>query len=342
MKEKMLAYKKMHSYIKDIENIVFALVVLFLFFIPNIFGSYQVDSFTYYLTSVLLGLSVTLVWGITGIFSFGQAAFFGISAYAYGIIGRLIGKDNITPLVLIIAVIISIVFAAIVGYFMFYGGINDVFVGLITMCITIALETFMGQTSGKEWKIGDVKLGGYNGLSKIPSLYIGDYKLSGEVYYYVVFGVVLITAIAIKKLMKSNTGYSLIAIRENRTRSELFGYDIKKIQMLVFAAGGGLAGLAGVLYAAWGNYITPSSMSLDSSTIPVVLVAAGGRKNVTATMIFVFFYYWLSRKLSSSGSQYALVILGLLLVLVILFVPDGLIASLFTKVNKMLKRGCED
>lgn len=315
------------------ENVAAALMLLFLVCVPVLLGSYQTNSYTYYLTCVILSFSITLIWGFTGIFSFGQAAFLGISGYAYGILAQLFGAKSLTPAAAVLALCIATIVAGIIGYFMFYGGINDVFVGLITLCITLTLQTFMGQTSGNQWHIGKVRLGGYNGLTKIPMLQFGDMKFDPVKFYYFVLAVTAVLYLALRYIQRSGIGYSLIAIRENRQRSELFGYNIKLIQTLVFAAGGALAGLSGILYAAWGNYITPASMSLEASTIPVILVAAGGRKNVTAAMLFSFFYYWISRTLSATGSQYALIILGVFLILVILFVPEGFLALAFQKLD---------
>ena len=320
------------------ENITAGAALIYLLIIPFLVGAYKASSYTYYLTCIILTLSVTLVWGYTGIFSFGQGAFFGIGGYAYGIIMQMIGKNEWSVPVALVAVIISGLVAAMIGYFMFYGGINDVFVGLITMCITIALTTFMGQTSGEQWKIGGVSLGGYNGLSGVPSIQLGTKKLTTNGMYYFVLFIMIFIYLFLRRFLKTREGYSLIAIRENRERSELLGYNINLTQSMVFGVGGMIAGLGGVLYASWGNYITPDSMSLASSTIPVVLVAAGGRKNATAAMIFTFIYYFISRRLSATGSQYTLVFLGVFLILVILIVPDGLLYTVFQKIDQKIKK----
>lgn len=320
------------------ENIISVILILAAALLPTFMSAYKVSVYSYFYTTALMGLSIALIWGYTGIFSFGQAAFFGIGGYTYGILAKLWGNTALTPVALLIGVALAALVAAILGYFMFYGGINDVFVGLITMCFTIALATFMGQTAGSQWKIGDVALGGFNGLTKIPTLYFGDFKCDKLAFYYVTFIVLAAVYIALRVLKRTKVGYALLAIRENRTRSELFGYNVKKIQVIVFTVGGAIAGLAGVLYAAWGNYITPSNLGLDASTLVVVLVAAGGRKNPTAVLIFSVAYSIIANQLSSSGSQFALIILGLILILVILFVPNGIIASLFDICDRSFAR----
>lgn len=320
------------------ENLVSLIMIIIGALLPVFMNAYKVSVFSYFYTTALMGLSIALIWGYTGIFSFGQAAFFGIGGYTYGILAKLWGNTALTPLALLIGVALAALVAAILGYFMFYGGINDVFVGLITMCVTIALSTFMGQTAGSQWKIGDVALGGFNGLTKIPTLYIGSFKCDKVAFYYITLICLAAVFIGLRVLKRTKVGYSLLAIRENRTRSELFGYNVQKIQVAVFTVGGAIAGLAGVLYAAWGNYITPSNLGLDASTLVVVLVAAGGRKNPTAALLFSIVYCIIANQLSSSGSQFALIILGLILILVILFVPNGIFASLFDGIDKLFAR----
>lgn len=104
------------------ENLAALIMLGFLFLVPVLLGAYQTNSYTYYLTCILLSFSVTLVWGVTGIFSFGQAAFLGIGGYAYGIIARLLEGSFSTPVAAVLAILISAAAAGCVGYFMFYGG----------------------------------------------------------------------------------------------------------------------------------------------------------------------------------------------------------------------------
>lgn len=318
------------------ENI-FALVLFIVgLLLPVFLEGYQLSVYSYYIAMTILALSITLVWGYAGIFSFGQAAFMGMGAYIYGIVGKAIENKAFTPLAMLIAIIVMMIVGAVLAYLIFYGGVNDVFVGLITMCIGIALETFMGQTAGNQWKIFGVKLGGYNGMTKIPMLHFGSYKLTDVTFYLFSFAILVILYAVLRWLLKTKMGYSLIAIRENRHRSELFGYNVPFIQTVVFAVSTGLAALAGVLYSAWGAYIAPSNLSMTQSTIPIVIVASGGRKNPTAALLFSLCYYIFSGQLSKSGSELNYVILGLVLIIVLLFIPEGLFSALFRKIDTLM------
>ena len=83
-----------------------------------------------------------------------------------------------------------------------------------------------------------------------------------------------------------------------------------------------------MLYVQWGNYITPSVTGLQQAALPVIWVAVGGRDSLLAAAICTFLLNQLTYVLSSAGNQYALVIVGALLVFVMLFAPEGVIVSL--------------
>lgn len=325
----------MKKYIKiNSENCAVTIFFITAFVMPIFVSTYTMTMFSYYYITAILVISISLAWGYCGILSYGSAAFYGVGAYVYAILSLSSGNATLTPLYFLISIVLVTIFAGIIGYFMFYGGINPIFVALITLCVSLALETFLAQTAGSHWAIMGVPLGGYNGITNIPSLYIGSYKLENTVLYLLILFILLIIYIVLRYIKTKKIGYTLIAIRENKERSQLFGYNIEFIQMIVFAISGAIAATAGVLYTAWGGYITPSAMGIIQATIPIVIVAAGGRKNVTASLIFAVFYAWFTQTLSASGSEYANIILGIILLIAILFVPNGFIASIFDAIDK--------
>lgn len=318
------------------ENIAAVILFGYLITYPFFNSAYKTLNMANFIASILLALSLALVWGYTGIFSYAQAAFYGLGGYTYAILCKNFSDPLLTPLFLIAAVGVGFFVALILGQFMFYGGINDVFVALITMCFTLVLEMFLAQTAGPQWRIGEALLGGFNGINKIPAISIGSMVLKRTNLYVFALMILIGVYVWFRQMERSRLGYCLVSIRENRLRSELFGYNTAFIQTIVFAASGGLAALSGVLYTTWGGYIVPSAVGMTQATIPVVLVAAGGKKNATATILFSLFYLTLSQKLAASGSQYSLIILGLILLIVVLFVPKGIIHSLFDFVDSLV------
>jgi branched-chain amino acid transport system permease protein len=129
-------------------------------------------------------------------------------------------------------------------------------------------------------------------------------------------------------LVGSHYGRVLLAIREDPLRTELLGYDIRARQLAIFVLAAVLAGISGLLYVQWGNYITPSQVGLLQASLPVIWVAVGGRDSLLAVVISTYALNWLNYSLSSTGNQYALVIIGALLVFAMVFFPSGIIVAL--------------
>jgi branched-chain amino acid transport system permease protein len=129
-------------------------------------------------------------------------------------------------------------------------------------------------------------------------------------------------------LVGSRHGRVMLAIREDALRTELLGYDIRARQLTVFVLAAVLAGVSGLLYVQWGNYITPTQVGLLQASLPVIWVAVGGRDSLLAVALATYALNWLNYSLSSAGNQYALVITGAILVAVMLFFPRGIIVTL--------------
>lgn len=312
--------------------------------LPWIVSAYELGNFTYFLTNVFLALGLSMMWGCGDILSFGQMAFFGLAGYSYGVIAANLAE--VTQNTFIAAgggVLVSVLGAAVLGYFLFYGRVSGVYVTIITLVTTLIFETFMAQTAGPEWAIGDALLGGYNGMVGIPGLQLPlggaePYVFQDTSLYYLTLILLLAVYMALRWLVNSPYGNSLVATGSSPLRTEMLGYDIRWIQLVAFALAGGLAGVSGVLYVSWGRYITPSTMGLTTAALPVIWVAIGGRKSLLATMISAVALQYFSQYLSASGSQYALVIQGVLLMLAVMFVPEGLIPPAGRFIGTMRRR----
>jgi len=107
----------------------------------------------------------------------------------------------------------------------------------------------------------------------------------------------------------------------------MLGYNVNLLQVQIFTLAAGLAGLSGVLYASWGNYMNPSSMGLLAATLPVIWTSVGGRTSLLAVMTSTVALRWLADSLAVRGGEYAFLILGILLLATMLFFPSGIIVS---------------
>jgi len=296
---------------------------------PFLFGAFGSVQFALYFAYVFLGLSLSLVWGYGGILSFGQVAFFGVAGYVFGIVTLNVASPLGITAGLLGGVLAGALGAFLLGYFMFYGGVTDVYVTIITLVTAMVLHTFMGQTAGSEWSIGAAALGGFNGMPGIPQLSLGvgetAITFSGSWFYWLLFGLVLVTYLGLRAFVNSDFGRVAVAIREDEDRTRMFGYDVKRVKLVMFTIGGGLAGLGGVMFTVWGSYIDPSVFSLSFAALPVVWVSVGGRESLLGAIVGTVAVSYLNEWLSVNAADFALIIIGALLLGVIMFLPDGAI-----------------
>jgi ABC-type branched-subunit amino acid transport system permease subunit len=306
-----------------------AIVIALFLAVPLYLSDFAAYNISYYLLNIPMALGLCLLWGYCGVLSFGQVAYFGIAGYAYGVIaGNFVGHSWGPMLGSLGGLVTAAIVAAVFGYFVFFARVQIWILPILTLVLTLLLETFLGQTAGYQWRIGVVQLGGYNGMTGIPAFQIGDFVFSGYSFFYLALGLALICYLGCRMLVNSRHGKVMLAIREDAVRTEMLGYDIRMRQWLVFVLASLLAALSGLLYVQWGNYITPSQVGLLSAALPVIWVAVGGREKLLAVVMVAYGLNWLNYRLSSSGNQYALVIIGALLVIVMLFFPRGLVVTL--------------
>jgi branched-chain amino acid transport system permease protein len=312
--------------------LTFAVGMLVMVAYPLARGSYAAGQTALFLVYGLLALSLSLIWGYTGILSFGQVAFFGIAGYTYAIVSLNLGGAFGQTVALPIAVAVATLAAFVLGYFMFYGGVQNVYVAILTLVVTLVLETFMAQTAGAEWAIGSVKLGGFNGIPGIRNFALGvegaSITFSGSGFYWFVLAVLVFAYLGARVLVNSKYGFALVAIREDAERTVMLGYNVKRVKLAVFTFSGALAGLSGVFYATWGNYMDPSVFSLAFATIPVVWVTLGGRESLLGAIVGTIIIERLRLWFSINASEFAIVFVGVILMTVVLVLPRGILPGI--------------
>ena len=306
--------------------ISFSVICLWFVIFPLLFGSFAAYDTSYLLINIPLALGVSLLWGYGGILSFGQLAFFGISGYVYGIIaGNLVGVYWGTLFASVAALCVASLVAAAFGYFIFYGRVQNWILPIMTLVFTLVVERFLSQTAGYQWKIGKVLLGGYNGMTGIPPLEVGNLLFVDSAFYYLTFVIVLICFLGLRIFVNSHSGIVLVAVREDPIRTEMLGYDVRRVQLKIFVISAFLSAISGLLYAQWGSYINPSSMGILQSSLPIIWVAVGGRDSLLSVLISAYFFNYIAYYLAAQGSQYSFIILGVMLVVGMVFFPKGVV-----------------
>ena len=283
---------------------------------------------TYTLTVLIiygmLGLSLGLVWGFGGILCFGQAAFFGLGAYTYAIAAINIGESTV-PMLLAVATPAG--FAAVLGAMLFYGRLTDVYLGVITLVVTLILHRFMNATAGSDYVIGNARLGGFNGIPGFQTLNVpGDPSayVWGESFYYFSAVCLLLVYLLVSVLLRSSFGRIAVGIRENETRATLMGYDVPARKTVMFTAGAAIAGLAGALFANWAEIVTPRLFSLSQSADIIIWCIVGGLGTRIGPVLGAAGLSYLKFLLGQQDLLHNSVVAGAILVLFVLFLPGGI------------------
>jgi ABC-type branched-subunit amino acid transport system permease subunit len=302
-----------------------------LFGLPAYAETYLIINATIFASFAILALSLALIWGYAGILCFGQAAFFGLGGYTYAVAAINMGDTTVAA---VLAVMLPALFAALLGYFMFWGRISDVYLGVITLTVSLIFFRFINQTAGEQWNIGDAPLGGFNGIPGTPILNWpgrpGD-QLAPENIFSLAVGLLIIVYFASKILLATRFGRIIVAIRENETRAELLGYDVRVYKLAIFMIGGALAGLSGLLFAN-SVFVSPTMFSLPVSGQIIIWVIIGGLGTLIGPVIGCILMQILTNYLGTLSQVPGFgwvdpnLVLGVLLVIFVLLVPKGLTA----------------
>ena len=309
-----------------------------LFGLPSVMDDYTLIQVTIYAVMSILGVSLGFIWGFGGILCFGQAAFFGLGSYTYAIAVMNMG-DSTVPFVL--AILAPALFAAVIGYVIFYGRLSDVYMGVITLTVTLILFNLVNSTAGPEWKIGNAPLGGFNGIPAIPPLnWPGnlDETITPRGMFNLSLGALIAIYAGLRWLIAGRIGHVIVAIKENEQRSLLLGYDARAYKLFAFTLGGAVAGLAGCLFANWGAFTSPTVFGLAQSAQIIIWVIVGGLGTLVGPIVGCMLIQWLTTLIGTQQTVNANLVLGAILVVFVLLVPRGLVPSLGDLLMKLRPR----
>lgn len=296
--------------------------------VPQIFDEYEVLQMIVYIILAILALSLAFIWGFGGILSFGHAVFFGLGAYTYAIAAINFGE---TTGAFVLAIVVPAISAAVLGYFMFYGRISDVYLGAITLTVTLIFFKVVNSTSGPQYRIGSAPLGGFNGIPSVPRLTVpgfAEWKLDTIGLFYLSIAILTLTYVGLRFLISSDFGRIVISVKENENRAQLLGYDSRLFKLLTFVIGGAIAGMAGCLYANWGSYTDPTVFALSQSVQVIIWVVVGGVGTLVGPVVGCFLIQWLTSYLTTVNFLNKDILLGGILTLVVLLLPKGLVPSI--------------
>ncbi|MDP7241624.1 MAG: branched-chain amino acid ABC transporter permease [Rhodospirillales bacterium] len=302
---------------------------------PQIMGTYQTMILAYGLLFAMAGLGFNLLLGYTGLLSFGHSAFYGLGAYAVAFAARDLGITSMELLLLCglgATVALSVVFGLVCV------GLTRIFFAI--MCL--ALSQVLWSLSYKFFWV----TGGTDGIRvKWPSLLgLTEYSGGGAFqrfvndYYYYVLVIFCVVVVGMWIIAHSPFGKALQAIRDNETRAEFLGVNIRKYRLISYVVSGSVTGLAGTLWVPLAGLITPDTLWWPFSGKLVFLTLLGGFRNFTGPIVGGVLYNYLE-VYAVASTEYWQLVLGGTLVVIIVVLPTGIVGGLSRLMSKLRAKG---
>ncbi|AVA26528.1 branched-chain amino acid ABC transporter ATP-binding protein/permease [Rhizobium sp. LEGMi198b] len=292
--------------------------LLLIAFGPMFLGRFSLNVLTRSMIYAMLAITVDLLWGYTGVLTFGQAAFFGVGAYATAMVLTHIGASPALFVVaLVAAVLVPLLLGLAVGWLSFYHGSTPLYATVISLVVPIVVTQLV--FSGGTWTGSSSGLVGYETL---PLGLSGYFRLSGTcLLALAVLGIVFV---------RSDAGRLLAAIRDNEARVAYLGMNPARTKIVLVGVLAGVCGLAGFLYANASGVVAPENTGFVFGTELVVWTALGGRGTIIGPLFGAIGIDYLSASLSGDLPFLWQLIVGALFVVMIILLPGGL-ASLVTR-----------
>ena len=307
---------------------IYRLMILgMLLIFPLVGGDYLVVELTQFLIYGIFAIGLSIVWGYAGILCFGHAVFFGLGAYVMALVtkGMIPGLEGVFTAAwvgIVLAVITVAIFATILGYFLFYGRLSGPYLGIVTLAISVIAERI-----AVKWYY----IGGFNGLINVPPLSIAGYEiLDFNAVYYVIVAFGFAVYAVCDRILRSPFGTILAAVKNNEMRAEFFGFNVAQYKIYIFTIEAGVAGLAGALFAAVTEFVSPTMLGFGLSTEVLIWVALGGKEVLLASFLGAVFVRILEAFLSDLLTYYWILILGMFFVACVMFFPRGVFGSILS------------
>ncbi|MEQ8354293.1 MAG: ATP-binding cassette domain-containing protein [Kiloniellaceae bacterium] len=302
------------------------LAVALLAVAPFVLDTYTVNILIRALFLAALALTVDILWGYTGVLTFGQSAFFGIGAYACALVFTHYGfGPDWAVLALVAGVVAAMAVGALIGWLAFYHGASPLYASIVTLALPIVLTQVVFA--------GGRYTGSSSGLSGFPTYY---WDL--ETWFWVAGGFLTVVTCLAVLFVRSDMGRVLVAIRENEMRCAYLGIPVPRIKILVMTAMAGVGAVAGFGYAAFTNVVAPELTGFLLGTELLIWVALGGRGTIIGPVLGTVAIDVTSSYLSGSLPFVWKLLIGFAFVAVIVALPQGLLPELGKALRRLLRQ----
>lgn len=294
-----------------------------LFCIPFVISSNYVFSI---LTMIgfyaLVCIGLTTLTGYAGQISLGHAAFYGIGAYSSAILTGTYGFNSF--LAIMIGAVISAIVALIVGIPTFR--LKGYYLALATLGFGIIIFTLFKELSSIT--------GGSNGFFGIPSISLFGFEFISDVsYFYLIWVFVLFAMLFMRNIIHSRIGRGLRSIEGSEIAADAVGVNLMNYKLQIFILSAIFASVSGSLLAHYVSFINPELFVANTSIFFLIMVIIGGKGNIWGSIVGAATYVLLDELLKqylpvflpNLGGEFEIVFFGILLVLILIYMPNGLV-----------------
>jgi branched-chain amino acid transport system permease protein len=279
--------------------------------LPPYFGTYYIRFATQIAIYGMAALSIDLLLGYTGLITFGQAALFGVGAYAAG----MLTVYGITDALLVwpAAILVSMLVALAIGSL----SLRTRGFQFIMVTLAFAQMVYYFAQSLRNW-------GGDDGFTIPQRNHVGPLSLADHTtFYYVVLVLLVLVAALAPRIVKSQFGMVIRGIRDNERRVAAIGFPPYPYKLVIFVIAGGIAGLAGALMANHAKFVSPATMSWQLSGELLAMVILGSANSLIGPILGAAFFLAF-RDVLSDFTEHWMLFFGPLLVARVLLVKDGI------------------
>jgi branched-chain amino acid transport system permease protein len=304
----------------------FAIVVGLLIAAPVVLPPFWRRFVTEILIWGLLAMSSDILIGYTGLVSFGHSAFFGLGMY-----GAAAALLTVKPPSLGLAALYGLVAAGVAAVFVAYFAtrLRDIYFSISTLVFSqifyVIIFTWTEVT------------GGENGLTfgqpRLSFLGLWSDRFTSTTFHWFVLAVVVVSYLLVRRITQSPFGRVLQSIRENEPRTRAIGYHVERYKIVAVMLSGLFAGLSGVLYAIQNKFAAPDFVFFVVSGEVVIFNVMGGMGTLVGPFAGAAFFLLLREGLSRFLTEYYLIPLGIIFIVMIIFLPQGLLGFLRRRLN---------
>lgn len=301
-----------------LRRIIPFVVLAVLLVLPPVLPRYYLYLLASIFVTALLASSLNFILGFGGLLQLQHAVFFGAGAYTFSII--LMKTTLPFAVAAAAAPVVSAALALVIGWFCVR--LRGLYFGMLTLAL--------GQLVWAVVFRWTALTGGDDGMHGIP---VPDALSSLTGAYYVSLAVLAICLAVLYLMLKSPFGLSLLATRDNPVRSQSIGINIRRHRLAAFVIAGFFAGIAGVLFVLVEKSVSPSMLSWSESAEIMIMCLLGGLTTFYGPALGAGIIVFLSMKVGTY-TEYWLLVLGIILLVLVLVLPQGLLGFLEEKYNR--------